>query len=69
MSLHSDHWIEDEDSFRATLQAIKDGTCQGTVVQNPYAYGVQPPLQACAPCALSVAPIISRWTLGIPAPP
>ena len=24
-----------------TLQAIKDGTCTGTVVQNPYAYGYQ----------------------------
>jgi ribose transport system substrate-binding protein len=24
-----------------TLQAIKDGTCQGTVVQNPYLYGTE----------------------------
>jgi ribose transport system substrate-binding protein len=24
-----------------TLQAIKDGTCTGTVVQNPYDYGYQ----------------------------
>jgi len=24
-----------------TLQAIKDGTCAGTVVQNPYAYGYE----------------------------
>jgi ribose transport system substrate-binding protein len=24
-----------------TLQAIKDGTCQGTVVQNPYLYGME----------------------------
>jgi mannose-1-phosphate guanylyltransferase len=25
VSLHSDHWIEDEDSFRATLRAAADG--------------------------------------------
>ena len=27
------------DEQAETLQAIKDGTCQGTVVQNPYLYG------------------------------
>jgi ribose transport system substrate-binding protein len=29
------------DEQAETLQAIKDGTCQGTVVQNPYAYGME----------------------------
>ena len=29
------------DEQAETLQAIKDGTCQGTVVQNPYAYGTE----------------------------
>jgi len=29
------------DEQSATLQAIKDGHCHGTVVQNPYEYGRQ----------------------------
>lgn len=29
------------DEQAETLQAIKDGTCQGTVVQNPYEYGME----------------------------
>jgi len=29
------------DENSATLQAIKDGTCVGTIVQNPYEYGYQ----------------------------
>ena len=29
------------DENSVTLQAIKDGTCTGTVVQNPYEYGYQ----------------------------
>jgi ribose transport system substrate-binding protein len=29
------------DEQAETLQAIKDGTCQGTVVQNPYVYGME----------------------------
>ena len=29
------------DENETTLQAIKDGTCIGTVVQNPYEYGYQ----------------------------
>jgi ribose transport system substrate-binding protein len=29
------------DEQAETLQAIKDGTCQGTVVQNPYMYGME----------------------------
>ena len=29
------------DEQKETLQAIKDGTCQGTVVQNPYEYGME----------------------------
>jgi ribose transport system substrate-binding protein len=29
------------DEQAETLQAIKDGTCHGTVVQNPYAYGME----------------------------
>src|SRR5439155_13779506 len=29
------------DEQRETLQAIQDGTCQGTVVQNPYEYGME----------------------------
>jgi ribose transport system substrate-binding protein len=29
------------DEQAETLQAIKDGTCQGTVVQDPYGYGVE----------------------------
>jgi mannose-1-phosphate guanylyltransferase/mannose-6-phosphate isomerase len=39
VSLHSDHWIEDEDSFRATLLAAVDGAAaSGRVV----ALGVRP---------------------------
>jgi ribose transport system substrate-binding protein len=29
------------DEQAETLQAIKDGTCHGTVVQNPYVYGME----------------------------
>jgi ribose transport system substrate-binding protein len=29
------------DEQAETLQAITDGTCQGTVVQNPYMYGME----------------------------
>ena len=35
------------DENELTLQAIKDGTCVGTVVQDPYQYGYQVGQDSC----------------------
>ena len=46
------------DEDESTLQAIVDGTCYGTVVQNPYQYGYQS-VKVLAENALGTTPISS----------